>query len=192
MTKCRSNVHTQVHAKWSSDTPTMSTQQAAPVDIAPHLTQRARNVILAVFSTTSVFNVLQEIMTETVFWGRQGNEACGRSKKRSIMGPKLSKTGPKINKTGPKLSRTGPKINKTGPKLSKTSVKQVLNQSNGRVNPLHPTILSLRSRMSLFHVCSYTPRFSYVSLKLPYVRCRRHLSSRVPAGYRCRPARAGP
>ena len=46
MTKCRPDVHTDVHAKGSSDTPTMSTQQAASVDIAPHLTQRARTSAL--------------------------------------------------------------------------------------------------------------------------------------------------
>ena len=34
------DVHTMLHAKWSSDTPTVMTQQAASVMTAPHLTQR--------------------------------------------------------------------------------------------------------------------------------------------------------
>ena len=37
-------------------------------------------------------------------------------------------------KQGPKLSKTVNNSVKQGPKLSKTSVKQVLNQSNGRLN----------------------------------------------------------
>ena len=38
---------------------------------------------LAVFSTTLFLTVLQEIMTETLFWDGLSNEACGRSRKRS-------------------------------------------------------------------------------------------------------------
>ena len=44
------------------DTPTLSPQQAALGDIAPHL-------VRAVFSTDWVLRVLQEIMTETGIWG---------------------------------------------------------------------------------------------------------------------------
>ena len=41
--------------------------------------------VLTVFSTDPFSDVLQEIMTETLFLGRTSNEACGRS----ILGPIL-------------------------------------------------------------------------------------------------------
>ena len=40
---------------------------------------RVQTAVLTVFSTTTVLTVLQEIMTETGFWGRTSSEACGRS-----------------------------------------------------------------------------------------------------------------
>ena len=41
--------------------------------------------VLTVFSTDPEYCVLQEIMTETVFWGPLWDEACGRSILRSIL-----------------------------------------------------------------------------------------------------------
>ena len=71
MTKCRPDVH-NMFAKGSVPvTPrTLFARGVTFRDLS------ARNGLT--FSTVSVLDVLQEIMTETVYWGRVSNEACGR------------------------------------------------------------------------------------------------------------------
>ena len=52
-----------------------------------------------VFSTTRFYGVLHLIMTETGYLGTGSSEACGRSRKRSILGSILvnSEVNPEVN-----------------------------------------------------------------------------------------------
>ena len=79
MTKCRSNVHYRSREGVGQIPPRSTRDKLATVD-------RSSSDLSAVFSTVSVLAVLQEIMTETWFWRRTSNEACGRSEKRQYEG----------------------------------------------------------------------------------------------------------
>ena len=60
------------------------------------------------FSTASVLQVLQEIMTETGIWGRHRNEACGRFLRvdSEVISEVISEVLNSVEQ-GPELSKTG-------------------------------------------------------------------------------------